>query len=1053
MSSANPEQLKAIQQKTGNVLLSAGAGSGKTFVIKEHLVFLIKSIMTKATDRDDLSLQIRSFFRGLVVMTFTNKAAGELKERIHRELVSRKEIEQDLPWNVVLDEFSYINVTTIHGFCLKLITLGVFDGINTEIEIQNDLELRNFIDEVIVEYLEKKMSRKHDLYSLFLKERKNITNVFYDIFSEPSQRRRWLGENNLNQRNQAAIIEDIVNYSSWKNIHNKELEEDAEQEKNKWYIALKDFDEKKNNFTLSLEGLVLAYNYFENINFKIPPTPRSKKTSDDIKSYYTLFKEFKDFIKSYGKHFYQFQNNSNVVELWYKELTALFRFIDKKYRLKNNYTFSDLEFYVLEGLQKASAKSKVKEIFSYFIVDEFQDTSTVQYEILNALVGENLNKVFCVGDLKQAIYGFRGGEISVFNDLKLKTVNNLSLKNNYRSLANIIKFNNDFFYYLLSNNDFQKIDYENQEVPLQKDDEGLVFSLDVNITNHQEDTKYSPKQLEEIEACALVKQIEKNKENNEVTAVLYKRLKPGHKLIKKLIDHNIGFTAQVKIPYGTDPVVSIFYHLLEYKFNKNNNEHYTLLVLNNLLKVLEVNKEISKADLQLFFNDGQSFGLYWGMRKFLKRYGISNSQYDANMKLIKVALKQSELEKVYTFLSSNINSEVSINLQYGNNCSKVVIMSTHASKGLEFENVLLGGIYTNSTRIINSNLMGKEVASFQWHLSMNKKDKFKTPAYLLEEIIDQLKDEHEDKRLFYVACTRAVKKLGWVNIDPDNYSFSRMQKNSWANLLREFQVEQKYQVQGVSIELEMESSADALTPSYYFLSNMGMGKVRTSDFQYLLPELSVTKLSQLASCPRKFYFDSICKIDNTDLECLDLKSEIIRTEEETISSKQRGIYIHEQVSQFLQGKKSTAQLDNTWLVEKLETLVENSEVVSEKEMKFNLFNYMITGIPDLVAYPKENDSVIEIWDFKTGKKDNNESQYWLQLACYAYAIFNKHSKTAISHIKLVLCYIDENKILERNYLYKDVEKQILKYFTLANSPNFFNKEKCDVCQFRNICNR
>src|SRR5690606_21213487 len=113
------------------------------------------------------------------------------------------------------------------------------------------------------------------------------------------------------------------------------------------------------------------------------------------------------------------------------------------------FTFGDIAYYVSLGLDNKDIKTRVNNDYNYFIVDEFQDTSFLQFNIIGKLINNDFNKLFCVGDAKQAIYGFRGGELAVFEDCSVKIPRNLKLSHNYRSLAEIIKTNNSIFDHIL----------------------------------------------------------------------------------------------------------------------------------------------------------------------------------------------------------------------------------------------------------------------------------------------------------------------------------------------------------------------------------------------------------------------------------------------------------------------------------------------------------------------------------------------------------------------------------------------------------------------------
>src|SRR5574343_166387 len=97
MPAPNPEQLRAIRH-SGGMILNAGAGSGKTFVLVEHLLFLIEGFFeqNKTIAGEELAKKLAKLFSKMVFMTFTKKAAGELSGRI-REAIAKRAIE-DKKW-------------------------------------------------------------------------------------------------------------------------------------------------------------------------------------------------------------------------------------------------------------------------------------------------------------------------------------------------------------------------------------------------------------------------------------------------------------------------------------------------------------------------------------------------------------------------------------------------------------------------------------------------------------------------------------------------------------------------------------------------------------------------------------------------------------------------------------------------------------------------------------------------------------------------------------------------------------------------------------------
>ena len=171
-----------------------------------------------------------------------------------------------------------------------------------------------------------------------------------------------------------------------------------------------------------------------------------KDVDEDIREYFSLVKDLKDFVKDYGEDFYRFQSQQQgLVSNWFNKYNEIIHYINKAYKTAPGITFADLEFVVATGLENPKTAQAVGQAYRYLIVDEFQDTSFIQFEIIAKVIQNDFSRLFCVGDIKQAIYGFRGGELAVFLKAQTLLPKVLSLTNNYRSDQNVISFNNNFF--------------------------------------------------------------------------------------------------------------------------------------------------------------------------------------------------------------------------------------------------------------------------------------------------------------------------------------------------------------------------------------------------------------------------------------------------------------------------------------------------------------------------------------------------------------------------------------------------------------------------------
>jgi hypothetical protein len=398
----------------------------------------------------------------------------------------------------------------------------------------------------------------------------------------------------------------------------------------------------------------------------------------------------------------------------------------------------------------------------------------------------------------------------------------------------------------------------------------------------------------------------------------------------------------------------------------------------------------------------------------------------------------------------------------------VQIMSAHASKGLEFDSVYLGGIYTNGREQNDGGLFGDMPGSFQWYLDITRREKQKSPLYVFESELSKYKNFSEAKRLFYVACTRAKKKLIWVDFDIPEKSFS-IPKNSWVLGLRAW-LEKNTRIDKVNIipmlDFDSEKQLNDQGPPelpLFFHDSVGIFSKDDGQAELMIAaELSVTRLNALIDCPRKFYYSNVLKL--TDEE--QTKKEIIEEEEDEIanlvtSSSERGTYIHAQISKGIEknfvvpresfGTEFEAPID--WALQELKLKTDEYDLVSEKQIKFPFFNFMISGIPDLLLLPKSNQTA-QVWDFKTGRITvEGLKHYWLQLSVYAYSLYELKVVPRDRDIELVLCFVDQKKLIKEKVNFEDCRKDLYPIWRSQNEPWKVNLDHCSQCSYGSICPR
>lgn len=1072
MVSPNTEQLKAIEHE-GGVLLSAGAGSGKTFVLENHINYLCQKWIDEhlsGPQAIDLGASLRQKFKSVALMTFTRKAAGELELRIQKSFELKAKTSEN--WQVALKELPSLTVGTIHSFCLKLISQGFFSGLPRGQRMLSESEFQANVEDLLEEWMIE--NKDNDLTELFHRQQKSLVKSIQNILMDPSLRVSWdeasleeLSDKRLNE-----IIEELYLEYGLNSCREKfPIDSYSEYEKKPWFLTIKDFCSENSEFTSNKEGFLKAMNFFEQRDFKIPRTPTGKTLPPEIPVYWGKIKALKDFCKDFGTDIEAFINlKDSHVTPWFSQIKSMVKFIEAKYQADEGLTFSDLEFYVYKGLRNSKTAQKIQEQYKYFIVDEFQDTSFIQFEILRRLAGEDFNRLFCVGDVKQAIYGFRGGELAVFMECSQRMRERLSLKNNYRSASKVIEFNNQFF-----ENLFQKgrgfegeerhlIPYESQDVPESTTLKGAIRKVILPIA--PDDSKVSNFEINYLEAKALLEQIKVLPRTSDI-AILYRKLAPSRQLIKFLIESNIGFSAQTKVPFGQDPVIGLFMTFIQRELNSDerNKDESALFMLRQYVALIGGDPSLPTTDLlHLFDRRLKFYGLGQAFEMLLEELGLSNANFKINLAYIQDIINiELDIERIYLRLKREAGEANSVEFKFGDNPDRIKIMTAHASKGLEFDHVFLGGIYTNDSSFPDTSLIGKIPSSFKWSETIFGKKKFKTPHLMLEEIQTKAKEFSENKRLFYVANTRAVETLTWIELDFSERKREREQSSHWFKGIEAVLSDIELDVEKIESSVKTISpNLDELknSPPLFHLSKGGLLVKKEQSSSMLLPELSVTRLSQVEQCPRKFYLSNICKLSNEDIE-LAFKDPIEYSNESLtpVSSALRGTKIHELISQLIKSDFLPEDIDLNesdiqkaeWAVEKLRSLGDNFEFYSEKQIKFEIFQYMISGIPDLFAINKESQAG-EIWDFKTGRLSEEKlPPYWFQLYAYASALFSMGLVSKDKPIKLVLCFVDEERNLELSVSLEDVENYMEKVFLKTQTPWNIDLDHCQFCDFQKIC--
>lgn len=446
------EQKDAIKSK-GKTLVSASAGSGKTTV-------MIQKIIDQIKDGGDVGR--------ILAVTFTKKAAAQMKEKLSKALIEainepNVDPERCKKLREQLAKVPMADISTIHAFCAKLLRTHFFAvGVDNNFRIiaSDDAEgtvLQNeALDELLEEGYESGGEEFAHLLSVYWRKNNDSTlrNIFtstYDNIRARADYKEYLKRSgDYDEDTFREICKDLKKKLDERCRYYYELVEDERvyfvDEEGSPQLAICD------EMMEYLEETMGAPDYFSALAVEKPAfTTNSMKKLDEEKLFHAkrikALKEKvvdsldgeKDGLLSEAEELEKFRMSGKTA----KGLALyLLRFDEKYERLKEErgvLDYNDLEHKALALLQDEEIRKEIQKKYDYVFVDEYQDVNPVQEAIVSAISGENL---FLVGDVKQAIYGFRGSKSKFFVEKQAQFETgdgtNLYMSSNFRSSDKVL---------------------------------------------------------------------------------------------------------------------------------------------------------------------------------------------------------------------------------------------------------------------------------------------------------------------------------------------------------------------------------------------------------------------------------------------------------------------------------------------------------------------------------------------------------------------------------------------------------------------------------------
>lgn len=824
-------------------VINASAGSGKTYTLVQRLLM----ICLRYPNQPDA-------IRTVIALTFTNKAANEMKERIlfylgefvkdnyseNQDLKNIQEALAEQGYRISLDDlrvrsqkvldyilhhYSTLNIGTIDKFNSRLVKsfsyeLGLAQNFN--LEIQPEPYLIEAVDKMLDEIGEEQTVSEAFMdfvnYNLDNNERVNLNQTLYssakkfvnDIHYKPLQDNKdfeWKAyENKKNE-----LRETIKRLKS----ESLELTERALELIKSRDIEIEDFASGKNG----IGGFFVNMLEFHNIKDKKFPFPT---TSEDSK-----IETFLKGASAKGKH-----KQSEIADIlpqlisWRREIIDLYIDSQKKERilqailpLKVNadiqkklmeieeendlVLLSKFNIIINENLRNepsAFIYEKVGTQFQHYFFDEFQDTSVMQWQNFlplrdNSITSDNTSFTI-VGDPKQSIYRFRGGESKLMLDIisgeetTPKKAIAEHLKFNWRSAKNIVDFNNRLYDFMSQN-----LSEEHQKIFGENAIQGAQSKLDGRVKVHllensvkavfYEET--SQKMQQDIQEC-----LDNGFTFSDITILCrgnndifnYSQLLGNLKVNYNGKETYIKTISEKGLTLDLSFTIKALIEFLKWEINPKNRQFLVKMMyflnVSGRIKMNDFTSEIktilsleSKKDIENYINthyqiklvqnDVPQLNLYNFIEYYIQEFSVENKEIDFLLNFLEMLFNytQNAGATLKEFLKFWDDEASKISIQASENIDAVQIMTIHKAKGLEFPVVFIPMENKNNDKKFS-----------EWY-NLNSEDELKT--VILNQFSPELENYDEDLAQFnfensyrnkidrfciqYVATTRPVEQL------------------------------------------------------------------------------------------------------------------------------------------------------------------------------------------------------------------------------------------------------------------------------------------------------
>ena len=797
MTTWTDEQKRAIVESGSNIIVSAGAGSGKTAVLSERVIN---------------KLQNGVHINELLILTFTRAAAQEMKDRIRKKISKNEELKSEL--NLLNSAY----ITTFDSYALSVVKKYQYIlNIPNEISVTDESIIKINETRILDELFDDLYKEKSEKFTNLIKRYciKNDSMFKKDILSLANKINKYIDkyeyiynirDNYFEKDNINKIIDEYKQFINNKKEHIQSLLDDAH-----YYFDENHVDKLYDATNSLLSSDIDELHLISKIDYPRLPA----HSEEDTKTFNTELKNEINSLISYGAYgtLEDIENDiidskDTIIEI----LNIIEEYINRfeEFKRENQiYTFIDIASLAIKVVKEnEDIRNEIRDSFKEIMIDEYQDTNDIQDSFIKLI--EN-NNVYMVGDIKQSIYRFNGSNPEIFKE----KYDNYSLNNggkkidlikNFRSRSEVLNNINEMFELLMDDEvggarykESHRMIYKNEAYDTEKIDN---YNYNMTIMEYEKVDNYSDS---EIEIFTIAKDIKNrldsklkvfDKETNKLRPATYSDFviildRSQHFDDYKRIFEYLGIPLSIlkNDKLNTSIDMNIIKNIIDLIIRINNNDYgvdfkYDFMSIgrsflyemndeelfsmfkNDTFKESKLYKDFSDINNINSLTCGELFEMILDITDFYNKINKIGDYEDINVRLSTIYNLSNQFNNVgYTieefrdYLDYIIKEGIDINYEsYNSNIDSVRIMTIHKSKGLEYPICYFADL---DHKINIRDLYEKFIPDKKYGLLIPSNNK-ELSNTLVKELYKNsyMKDEISEKiRLFYVALTRAREKM------------------------------------------------------------------------------------------------------------------------------------------------------------------------------------------------------------------------------------------------------------------------------------------------------